>query len=400
MIIFFLGAVFSSIIIFALLLSHILQLRLIKVYPSTSKFSVAVVIPCKGDGDPKFGENLLSIIHQVYTGLVQFIFCVESQADSALPVLCRLKEQFARIHICVAGMATQSSQKTHNILRGMTLADKVDIFLFADADIQPHPTWLQEMVAPFSDPQIGVTTGCFRRVPITAGFQWGNYLAGLFGAGIVAGMTNNQIKGLWGGSLAIRASIVDRFQLRERLATEIVDDIAITHAIRRQHNIERCYIQSCTLKSYCNMSVGESIEWLARQLQFSQIYLKGLYAFYYVVFTPYVLSILAAPLIFIYGLVSANWLAVSASAGFWLSVMMVGFMLWRGIPINPASVSSHDTNYRLLLWMLVTPIAFVCGLVALLKTLFRVKGGVLTMYWRNIQYRVDIKTGKVLEVIR
>jgi cellulose synthase/poly-beta-1,6-N-acetylglucosamine synthase-like glycosyltransferase len=274
-----------------------------------------------------------------------------------------------------------------------------DIFLFADADIQPHPTWLQEMVAPFRDPQVGAATGCFRRVPATANFRLGNYIAGVFGAGIITGMSDDRLKGLWGGSLAIRQSVVDQLRLRERLATEIVDDIAIMHALHR-HKIERRYVPSCTLKSYCNMSASDSIEWLVRQFQFSQIYFKRLYLFYYVFGLPYALSILATPFTFIYGLTSANGLMIGVTAGFWLSIMLVGLLLRLGIPINPLSVSPGDANYRLLLWLMVTPLAFLAGALALLKTIFRVRAGVLTMHWRSIKYKVDVKTGKVLEIIR
>jgi cellulose synthase/poly-beta-1,6-N-acetylglucosamine synthase-like glycosyltransferase len=276
---------------------------------------------------------------------------------------------------------------------------EADIFLFADADIQPHPTWLQEMVSPFCDPQVGAVTGCFRRVPAEPGFRLGNYLAGLFGAGIVTGMTSEGIGGLWGGSLALRQTIVKQLRLHERLATEIVDDVAIMHALQ-QHNIERRYVPSCTLKSYCDMSASGSIEWLARQFQFSQIYFKKLYLFYYVFGLPYAFSILTAPLAFLYGLVNGSSLIVGATLCFWLSVIMVGLLLRQAVPVAPASVSLQDTDYRLVPWLLVTPLAFVGGTLALLKTLFRVRAGVLTMHWRSIEYRVDVKTGKVLEIIR
>jgi ceramide glucosyltransferase len=121
MIILFLGALLSSTIIFLLLIGHLIQLRLTKNYNPTNEFSVAVIVPCKGDNDPNFGENLRSIIQQEYAGPVQFVFCVESQADSAVPVLCQLKQQFDQLRLCIAGLAQHSSQKTFNILSGMSL---------------------------------------------------------------------------------------------------------------------------------------------------------------------------------------------------------------------------------------------------------------------------------------
>jgi cellulose synthase/poly-beta-1,6-N-acetylglucosamine synthase-like glycosyltransferase len=378
----------------------LIRLLLVKRYPPTFDFSVAVIVPCKGNGDPNFGNNLLSIIQQEYTGPVQFIFCVESLFDPALPTLRQLQQQHQYVQICVAGLATQSAQKTHNILKGMSLAPAdTDIFLFADADIQPHSTWLQEMVTPFQEPGVGAATGCFRRIPLSESFRLGEYIAGLFGASIVAGISDDWLKGLWGGSLALRHSIITQYGIQERLATHIVDDIAVMQLLRR-HKIKRRYVPSCTLKSYCDMSVEDSLEWFTRQLQFSQIYLKDLYLFYHIMIIPYALSILAAPIVLVYGVVSGNLLAVKTSLAFWLAVMLAGLFLRLGVPVNPASTAPGDRRYRLIPWLLVTPVAFVYGGWALLNTHFRVKYGILTMYWRSIEYRVEVKTGRVLRVIR
>ncbi|MFZ6029038.1 MAG: glycosyltransferase [Chloroflexota bacterium] len=396
---FFLGAVLFSGMIFAILLSHLIRLRLIKIYPPTQEFSVAVIVPCKGNDDPNFGENLSSIVCQEYQGQVQFVFCVESELDSAFPVLQQLKQRFPHIQICVAGLATASAQKTFNILKSMELAGEVDLFLFADADIEPHRTWLQEMVAPFVEPHTGVVSGIFRRVPVNRGVSLGNYLAGVFGAYIVAGMSDDRLKAVWGGSLAIRRSVIEGLHLRERLATEIVDDIVIMDALR-QHKVERRYVPSCTLKSYCDMSTPDSIEWLARQMQFSQVYLKGLYTLFCCFCLPYALYILATPFAFTYGVARADWELVKTITVFLLSVMLVGALLRLGVPVNRESVLPDEPRYRLLPWMLITPIAFVAVAQALLKTRWRIKRGVLTMYWRKVEYRVDVKTGKVLEIIR
>jgi cellulose synthase/poly-beta-1,6-N-acetylglucosamine synthase-like glycosyltransferase len=400
MIIFLWAALLSCAIIFWLTIGHLIRLRLVKRYPPTFDFSVAVIVPCKGNNDPNFGNNLLSIIQQDYAGPVQFIFCVESPLDPALPTLRQLQQQHQHVHICVAGLATASAQKTFNILKGMFLAPaETDIFLFADADIQPHPTWLQEMVAPFQEPDVGAATGCFHRIPLSESFRLGEYIAGLFGASIVAGISDDWLKGLWGGSLALRKSIITQYDIQARLATHIVDDIAVMQLLRR-HKIKRRYVPSCTLKSYCDMSVADSIEWFTRQLQFSQIYLKDLYIFYHIMIIPYAFTILAAPVVLVYGLVSGNLLAIKTSLAFWLSVMLAGLFLRLGVPVNPAGTAPDDRKYRLLSWMLVTPIAFVYGGWALLNTHFRVKNGILTMYWRSIEYRVEVKSGRVLQVIR
>lgn len=381
-------------------LAHLIRLRISRPYKPTTQFPVAVIVPCKGNDDPDFENNLLGIIRQDYDeDNMQFVFCVESQEDPAFPLLRRLEQRFAQVQVCVAGLATHSAQKTYNILKGMECIGETEVFVIADADIQPHSTWLQEMVAPFRNPNIGATTGFFRRVPTTPQFRWGNYFAGMFSAIIVTGLSSDQVKGLWGGSMALRKTIMDRYNLYERLATEIVDDIAIMHALH-QHHIERRFVKSCTLKSYCDMSTHESIEWFIRQIQFSQIYLKWLYVFYFFASVPYAISIVLMPCVVVWGILVGNLAVVLPGIIFILLLLLGSLLLYRSTPHNRANNAPDDFSYRLLPWLFAAPVAYVLGTLALVRTRFRVERGILTMRWRNITYRVDVRTGRVLEVIR
>ncbi len=396
--IFFWGAIGWAVLILLMALFHLARLRLNRTYSPTAQFSVAVVVPCKGNDDPDFENNLLNIVQQQYDGPVEYLFCVESDQDSALPVLRQLEQRFERVRVCVAGLATRCAQKTLNVLRGMECAGEVDVFVIADADIQPHATWLQELVAPFVDPEMGVATGFFRRIPMASGFRWGEYMAGILGSFLVTGVSDHLVKGVWGGSLAIRKAVMDRYNLYERFATEIVDDIVVMHALH-QHHIKRHYVQSCTLKSYCDMSVAETVAWFVRQIQFSQIYFKLLYALFYVIAIPYAISFLVVPFVLMYGLVYRDWAATGFSLFFLALVALAGAALYHATPVNPASVSPEDTRYRRSWWIVATPVAFVFGVLALLKTAFLVRDGVLTMHWRRITYHADAYTGKVLEVL-
>ncbi len=378
--------------------SHLLRLWLSTTYPPVSHLAVAVIVPCKGNHDPDFENNLLAIVRQHYDGVLHIAFCAESDDDPAVPTLRRLAAQFAHVQVCIAGYSTRCAQKTYNILKGIACVPEVDIFIFADADIQPHPTWVQEMVAPFGAPEIGAVTGFFRYVPLVARFRLSDYIAALFNAFMIVGVSMNSLKSVWGGSMAIRKAIMDRYNLYERLATEVVDDITTMHALRT-HGIERRYVQSCTLKSYCDMSLHQVSEWFTRQMQFMQIYVRWLYAAFYLI-VPYTIAILLSPLLLLEGLLAGNRMVVQVVGLFWLVTCAIGLLLFVSRPVNPASVAPGDHHHRLLPWLLATPLAFILGPYSLFKTLFRVKDGILTMHWRTITYLVDMKTGKVIDVIR
>jgi hypothetical protein len=115
---------------------------------------------------------------------------------------------------------------------------------------------------------------------------------------------------------------------------------------------------------------------------------------------PYAFFILALPFLFIYGLIAQNSPALSVSLAFFLGLILSGYLLYRSIPINPANLAPGDLNYRLPLWLIMTPFAYLCAALVLLQTLLRVKNGLLIMRWRRITYHVDIKTGRVVEVFR
>ena len=393
-------AILSAVFIACILGISLIRSRFYKKYSPISHFSVAVIIPCKGNDDPHFENNLLKIIQQAYDGSAYFVLCAESESDAATPILRRLAERITNARVCIAGLATRASQKAWNVLHGMmSAADNVDIFVIADADIQPHARWLQEMLGPFSDARIGAATGFFRRVPTRKTFQLGDYVAGLFGAFMGLSVAHDAVKGLWGGSLAIRKEVVEQCHIYELLATEMVDDITIMHALHA-HGVERRFVPGCISKSYCDMSVSDSIRWLVRQMQFIQVYFKGLYAFLYLITVPLSFSAVIAPLLFLHGVVNVNGAQIITVMLFMIIVLMISLELRFGVRTNPETVLPGDCEYQMHWWLLATPLAFICASIALFNTLRLVKGGVLTMRWRGVEYRVDVKTGKVLEVIR
>lgn len=399
MLIFYLGILFYVVLLVGLIATHFVRLRSAKIYEPTTQFAVAVIVPVKGSSDPRFKDNLLRIINQVYAGPVQFVFSVESQTDTALPILQLLARQFEHVQVCVAGPATQSSQKIFNILQGMACIAETDILLIADADVYPHATWLQEMIAPFQDDQISATTGYYRRVPSKRQFQLGDYLAGIFNAVLIILTADNHVQSLWGGSMALRKSIMDKYNLYDYLTTQIVDDLALMQALH-QYRLKRHFVPGCILKSYCDMPIGDSIEWLARQFQYIQIYFKGLYWLLALAIFPCALLMLALPFVFVYGLVSNTWPVTLGSTGIWLMVMAVAWLLRLSIPVNSTSIAPNDDEYRLLLWLLVAPLAAIGGGYALLKTFFRLKNGLLTIHWRGITYQVNIQTKRVIQIVR
>jgi hypothetical protein len=115
---------------------------------------------------------------------------------------------------------------------------------------------------------------------------------------------------------------------------------------------------------------------------------------------PYILLMLFTPFVFFYGLVYQDWGAITGGLTFLFSMLMVSWLVQRAIPVKPTDFDSNDRQYKLTLWLLVTPVAVLVMGWALIKTMLRVKRGLLTMQWCSVKYRVDTRTRRVVEIIR
>jgi hypothetical protein len=148
------------------------------------------------------------------------------------------------------------------------------------------------------------------------------------------------------------------------------------------------------------MTARRSTEWLIRQFQYLQLYFKRLFLLFMMVSFPYILLMLFTPFVFFYGLVYQDWGAITGGLTFLFSMLMVSWLVQRAIPVKPTDFDSNDRQYKLTLWLLVTPVAVLVMGWALIKTMLRVKRGLLTMQWCSVKYRVDTRTRRVVEIIR
>ena len=100
------------------------------------------------------------------------------------------------------------------------LDDACEAVVIIDGDVVVHSTWLQELVAPLLNPQIGAAYGNRWFLPPTA--NWGSLVRYLWNVAAVVPM---QVFGIpWGGSFAIRKSALYESGLFDRWSQSIVHD--------------------------------------------------------------------------------------------------------------------------------------------------------------------------------
>ena len=246
---------------------------------------VALLSPCKGL-DLQLESNLRHLLRQNYQNY-EVIFIVESDTDPALTVIERLIQQESQVpaRVIIAGRATQTGQKIHNLaIATAQLGAGVDILAFVDSDICPEPDWLGRLVARLSRPESGAITGYRWFVPVR--FTFANCLLYSVNASIAALLGSGGQSIVWGGSWAIRRSDFESLGIRESWQGTISDDLVATRAIqaarlsiefepvcmtespmdysfcglgsflRRQHMIGRIYAPRIWYQSFCLMIVS------------------------------------------------------------------------------------------------------------------------------------------------
>jgi ceramide glucosyltransferase len=134
--------------------------------PSSLSFRPPVTIlkPLKGT-DPQMYESFRSHCLQDYSEY-EIIFGVSDADDPAIALVKQLQAEFPSHHIrlmtCSEILGT--NVKVSNLVQ-MAREAKYEHLIVNDSDIRVEPDYLQRVIAPLSDPRVGLVTALYRGVP-------------------------------------------------------------------------------------------------------------------------------------------------------------------------------------------------------------------------------------------
>ena len=133
--------------------------------PAPTMAPVTVLKPLHGD-EPLLEEALASVCRQDYPAW-QVVFGVQDGADTALPVVRRLRARFPDCDIAVVVDPTPHgpNRKVANLIN-MLPAAKHDVLVIADSDVHVAPDWLRRLVAALEAPGVGVVTTVYTGLPV------------------------------------------------------------------------------------------------------------------------------------------------------------------------------------------------------------------------------------------
>jgi ceramide glucosyltransferase len=252
-----------------------LQAELKQEYPEFTPF-VTVFVPCRGVDDG-LRENLLAIFAQDYPTF-EIIVVSDRADDPALAVVAEAsfeKQRSPSVRVVIAGEASDSGQKVHNLRVAVGEADPQSaVFAFVDTDARPSRRWLQSLVAPLSDESIGATTG-YRWFVARRGLA--AHLRSVWNASIASALGAQRDRNFcWGGSTAIRRETFKRVKVGECWRGTVSDDFTMTRVLHHS-GLPIKFVPQCLTPSFESCSFHELIEFTTRQLKITRAYAPHLW---------------------------------------------------------------------------------------------------------------------------
>lgn len=346
--------------------------------PSFQPFA-SVIVPGRGL-EPGLEENLRTLFMQDYKAY-EVLFVFDRADDPALAVveqLIKLSRVAARI--VIAGPATDSGQKVHNLRVAVTEIDpKSEVLVFLDTDARPERQWLKQLVAPLVDEKLGASSGYRWFVPVRGGIA--SRLRGVWNASIASALGSDTSKNFcWGGSTAIRRTTFERLEISTRWRGTVSDDFAITRFLK-EASLPIHFTPNCLVPSFGDCDFKELFEFTTRQIKITRVYASHLWL-------PLLIGSAIFSIVFFGGFILISVYPRSSAVYIFLSIIFAlgaikSFVRWRAVNISPR----RDLFAHILFWPIAS-LLYLCNAI--------IAGFSRRIEWRGITYELKSPSEAVI----
>lgn len=345
----------------------------------------SIIVPCRGL-DEDLHENLATLYNQNYPEY-EVIFVVDDEIDAAVEVIDNLKGESK---IIIAGKATDSGQKVHNLREAVKhISGKSEVLVFVDSDAGTSENWLKNLIAPLADEKIGAATGYRWFIPKTGGF-WSEMLS-VWNASIASALGANTGKNFcWGGSTAIRRETFEKLEIRKRWKGTLSDDFMITR-ILNEAKLPIYFVPQALTASVEDSSFGEMLEFTNRQMKITRTYAAHLWKAS--LFGSFMFSAMfwAGIILLLFAEGWQFWL----TAAFLLVIFTLGFFkAYYRLKAVKMILTKYEEQlnqsffYQTVLWFL-SPLIFLYNSISALTS--------RKIIWRGIEYELKSPTDIVIK---
>jgi cellulose synthase/poly-beta-1,6-N-acetylglucosamine synthase-like glycosyltransferase len=351
----------------------------------------AAIILCLRGGDPFLSDCIRALLQQDY-GNYEVHIVVDSQTDPAWEIVQQtLKTSVSAVPVKVMALTNPRatcSLKCSSLLQAINgLAADIEIVALVDADTVAHPLWLQELVRPFADPQVGIVTG--NRWYVPRGDRFGTYARYLWNAFSVVSMYVDTTP--WGGTIAVRADHLRQPRVQERWGNALCEDVPLYVSALKEEKLKFKFVPALLIVNQEECDLKDFIRWSMRQQTLVRLYHPRWWKIGSICFfTPLIPLISIA--VCLWAIATQQWqaaaqmgqaLAIFYGVGVILPLVGLHYSVQRVLqawsrPLPPLTLSAM---LRILLTITVT---FVTSLITITQAA-RTK----VMQWRGISYRIE-----------
>jgi cellulose synthase/poly-beta-1,6-N-acetylglucosamine synthase-like glycosyltransferase len=274
----------------------------------------------------------------------------------------------------IAGPATDSGQKVHNLRVATTQVDpESEVLVFVDTDARPGTDWLKKLVAPLVDEDLGASTGYRWFIPEKGGLA--SRLRSVWNASIASALGADTGKNFcWGGSTAIRRTTFNQLAVNDRWRGTVSDDFTIT-GVLKEAKLPIHFTPNCLVASAGDCDFKELLEFTTRQIKITRVYASHLWL-------PLLLGSSLFTIAFFGGLVLISLYPRLSVAGFLVTIFALGaaksFIRFRAVS-RVLETSNRDLVAHILLWPVASLLYLYNAIVA---------GFSQRITWRGITYEL------------
>jgi cellulose synthase/poly-beta-1,6-N-acetylglucosamine synthase-like glycosyltransferase len=333
----------------------------------------SVIAPGRGL-EPGLADNLRPLLTQDYARY-EVLFVFDAPDDPAIEIVEQLTAAAnVTTRIVIAGPATDSGQKVHNLRIATTQVDpESEVLVFVDTDARPGRDWLKKLVAPLVDKGLGASTGYRWFIPENGGLA--SRLRSVWNASIASALGADTTKNFcWGGSTAIRRATFNELAVNDHWRGTVSDDITITGDLK-EAKLPIHITPNCLVASAGDCDFKELLEFTTRQIKITRVYASHLWL-------PLLLGSSLFTITFFGGLILISVYPRSSVAYILLILFALGaaksFIRFRAVS-RVLKISNGDLVAQILLWPFAQLLYLYNAIIA---------GFSQRITWRGITYEL------------
>lgn len=353
-----------------------------------SDLAKSAIILCLRGYELGTADCLAELVGQIYPDFELHI-AFDSESD---PAVTQVKEFFenhkSKAQLHYFSPLPKCSYKCSAIAHVVgELDESIEFVAFCDGDAIVDEYWLRDLVVPMlSDKRIGATTGNRWFSPVDVSNA--SLVRKHWNAAAVVQMQAYDIA--WGGSMAIRKSVIEKCGLVDRWSKSFCEDTLLASALKK-HGLKLHRVANLVIENNEGTNLRECFSWIVRQLltvklhhsHWPLVMLHGVSTGIATIVTP-----IAAVALF----ASGNLLAGRSVLFAWIVYQLANIILLTLIGIANRTAMKHRNSAiddKSLTTPTLTELVVSGLLVQVLHPLAVLKTMVLqSVKWRDVCYRI------------